>query len=120
MHEACTWLAATVLSYMVIVLVVMVYLGWKQPRCCLPVKTDTMVGCMYYLAESEMLSDFEGMGVLGRKERDRLVSEMGRLYDLGAVKRAGEVVRGEGGRLVVDYFVADSGVERKGRVREVR
>lgn len=120
MHEACTWLAVAVLSYMVIVLAVMGYLGWKQPRCCLPVKTDTLVGCMYYLAESEMLSDFEGMGVLGRKERDRLVSEMGRLYYLGAVKRAGEVVRGEGGRLVVDYFVADSGVERKGRVREAR
>ncbi|VBB81088.1 Putative protein of unknown function [Podospora comata] len=120
MHEACTWLAVAVLSYMVIVLAVMGYLGWKQPQCCLPVKTDTLVGCMYYLAESEMLSDFEGMGVLGRKERDRLVSEMGRLYYLGAVKRAGEVVRGEGGRLVVDYFVADSGVERKGRVREAR
>ncbi|KAK4201709.1 hypothetical protein QBC40DRAFT_323630 [Triangularia verruculosa] len=105
------------IPYMVVVLVVMVYVGWKKPRC-LPVGTDTIVGCMYYLVESEMLSDFEGMGVMGRKERDRLVRDMERLYYLGRGRRVGELGGGDDGmgRVAVDYLVADPGVERKGGV----
>lgn len=73
MHEACTWLAVAVLSYMVFILVASLVWSQKQSRPYMPVKTDTIVGYMYYLVRSGMLKEFEGLATLGRKERDRLV-----------------------------------------------
>ncbi|KAK4183347.1 hypothetical protein QBC35DRAFT_342626, partial [Podospora australis] len=78
MHEACTWLAVAFLSYMVLILVALLSVTRRQPP--MPVKPDTIVGCMYYLVESQMLKDFQGLEATGRKERDRLIAEMGKMY----------------------------------------
>ncbi|KAK4207936.1 hypothetical protein QBC37DRAFT_255872, partial [Rhypophila decipiens] len=53
-HEACTWMAVVVLAYMVLVLAggLMVFCGWSAVN--LPVKVDTMAGCMYYVCDSRM------------------------------------------------------------------
>jgi len=101
-------MAVAVLGYMVIVLVaLLVWTGfgerWGRRRVDMPVRVDTILGCMYYLVESRMVEDLEGVGLLVRRERDRLVSEMGRLYVFG------EVERGDERRMGVDYFA--SGVE---------
>ena len=70
-----------------------------RKRVPLPVKVDTMAGYMYYLCDSWMVKDFEGMLEMGHKERDKLVCEMDRRYFLG------EIVGVSGERRVgVDYY----------------
>lgn len=85
----------------------------------MPIKPDTVIGCMYYLVESKMLKDFEGLGGLGRKERDRLVSDMGRLYTFGGVEGIVEGVSEDSEKKVrvgVDYFVPPGKSQEKRRV----
>ncbi|KAM7198952.1 hypothetical protein V8F33_004689 [Rhypophila sp. PSN 637] len=107
MHEAYMWMAVAVLSYMVIVLVGL--LGWtsfgerwRRRKVHLPVKVDTILGCMHYLVESRMVQVLEGVSMSARKGRDRLVSEMGRLYVLV------EVEKGDGRRMGVDYAAEEA------------
>ncbi|KAK3328759.1 hypothetical protein B0H66DRAFT_1073 [Apodospora peruviana] len=69
-HEACTWMAVAFLAHMFIVLGVSLVLpllqdARKNKRAVmvaeveLPVRTDTIAGCMYYLCESK-----DGQGLL--------------------------------------------------------
>ncbi|KAK4209957.1 hypothetical protein QBC37DRAFT_323066 [Rhypophila decipiens] len=107
MHETCTWMAVAVLSYMVVVLVgLLVWTSfgekWGGRKLDLPVKVDTILGCMYYLVESRMVQDLEGVNMLARTARDRLVSEMGRLYVFV------EVEKGDGRRMGVDYAASEA------------
>lgn len=123
-HETCTWTAVAVLSYMVLVLITSLVIqvfakkwGQRQRLRHMPAKLDTIVGCMYYLVESSMLKEFEGLERMGRKERDRLVCNMGRLYYLfgegGGTNDLGMV--GEGVRVCdrVDYFVLNTSEGRE-------
>ncbi|KAK3395046.1 hypothetical protein B0H63DRAFT_385723, partial [Podospora didyma] len=85
MHEACAWLSIAILSYMVVVLlVVSVFWGVKR-RPFMPVEPTSIAGCMYYVCDSAMLGDLEGLAVMGERERDRLVCEMGRRYVFGGM-----------------------------------
>lgn len=81
----------------------------------LPVRTDTIVGCLYYLYDSRMVGDFEGLSMVkGAAEREGLVVRMGRWYCLKSqmsAENGGNTVRsrdrdGEGvnfERIRVDY-----------------
>ncbi|KAM7215145.1 hypothetical protein V8F06_009463 [Rhypophila decipiens] len=74
-------------------------------------------GCMYYLTGSGMLKDFEGLGLMSARKRDRFVIDMGRRYtmivaDVGASTRVsnGTVMKQEGSsrvsrtlRMRIDY-----------------
>lgn len=74
----------------------------------MPIETDNVMGCMCFLVESKMLKDFEGLGSLGRKEKDRFVSDMRKLYTFGRIESPVRLVSEESdktGRLGVDYFV---------------
>jgi len=62
------------------------------------VRSDTIATHMYYICDSYMVKDFEGLSVMGSKERDRVVSGMGRWYGFGeSMGVSGEV------RVGVDY-----------------
>lgn len=57
---------------------------------------------MYYLVDSEILTDFEGLAGMKRRESDRLVVEMGKLYTLKVRNLAehsgqGPIVSGDSG-----------------------
>ena len=92
-------MAVGVLCYMVIILgASLVWFERKRYRVYMPVKPDTVAGCMYYLAGSRMVGDFEGLVVVDSRGRGRAVREMGR----GRGYVFGEV--GEGGRVGVDYM----------------
>ncbi|KAK3362561.1 hypothetical protein B0T25DRAFT_512750 [Lasiosphaeria hispida] len=82
MHEACTWMAVAVLAYMVLVLAASLMWRWCQRgrRSVLQVKPDTIVGCMAYVCDSEVVDDVQGLALLSGKERERLVGNMGRRY----------------------------------------
>ncbi|KAK0712717.1 hypothetical protein B0T26DRAFT_780294 [Lasiosphaeria miniovina] len=105
MHETCTWLAVGVLGYMVAVLLAAL---WVK-RCArtaggvhMPVRADTLLGCMYYLCESDMVGDFEGLAAVPLWERDALVSKMGKRYVCGYVGVGHARFR----RVKVDYYCA--------------
>ncbi|KAM7213514.1 hypothetical protein V8F06_011127 [Rhypophila decipiens] len=135
MHEACTWLAVAVLGYMVLVLLATflchssstnlftIFSGrWQSNEApskplAMQVKTATILGCMFYLVESEMIKDFRGLAGLKGRERDRIIGQMGRLYTLRmgmySELENGHLVSGKGdgldkgklgGASVVDYY----------------
>ncbi|KAM7208557.1 hypothetical protein V8F20_001238 [Naviculisporaceae sp. PSN 640] len=85
-HEVCTWITVAFLSHMVLVLFISGSHAEKENRVSdveLHVKTDTIAGCLYYLYDSRMVADFEGLSMAkSRAERDRLVIGMGRWYCL--------------------------------------
>lgn len=107
------------LSYMALVLLMSLVqpalrvLMHNHTDLTLPAKVDTIAGCMYYLCESGMLKDFEGLSVVARcKERDRLVGEMNKLYVFGKVRggRGGQTPRADGSgaeRLGIDYYLVE-------------
>ncbi|KAK0712006.1 hypothetical protein B0H67DRAFT_542048 [Lasiosphaeris hirsuta] len=109
MHESCTWMAVGVLSYMVLVLVAA--LTVRSPVVSMPVKPETIAGCMYYLCDSVMVADFEGLATMKGEERDKLVSSMERRYVFGNLKGDLGVKGGDekssdqerNGRIGVDY-----------------
>ncbi|KAM7207771.1 hypothetical protein V8F20_001813 [Naviculisporaceae sp. PSN 640] len=120
MHEACTWTAVGILLIMVCVLLH----GLLGPLLCsgkrgirgidMPVGVDTIVGCMYYLAGSKMVKDFEGLSMMSTRERDRLVCEMRRRYafrrapsnsDTNNRDQRTDLTEGSG-RMRVDYVEA--------------
>lgn len=76
-------MAVAVLAYMVLVLIATIIV--PSPGRQLPVKPETITGCLYYLCNSDVAADFEGLATLGAKERDKLVGEMGRRFVLRGV-----------------------------------
>jgi len=88
-----------ILSYTLLVLASMLVQSKNHNGPRVPVKMDTMAGYMYYLVESKMLSDFEGLELTRRRDRDRLVAEMGRLYIFGEIQN-----NADERRVGVDYF----------------
>lgn len=86
MHEACTWLAVGVLGYMVVVLLAARWVKWCAKTAGgvhMPVRADTLAGCMYYLYKSDMVGDFDGLAAVPQRESDALVNSMGRRYVCG-------------------------------------
>ena len=112
-------MSVIILSYMVLVLLASLSVwdqfarlmstcrGRRRRRllpCYTPVRLDTIAGCVYYLCDSKMLKDFEGTSLMGRNERDKLVSGMERRYVFGDVSGASGVRR-----VGVDYFLDQPG-----------
>lgn len=93
MHETYTWTLVCVLSYMVLVLGVLLlpravplYLLGRfrknaredtgiDGRQLAPTPPTSIAGYMYYVCDSHMLRDFEGLSTASRKARDKAVLE---------------------------------------------
>lgn len=98
------------LIYMAVVLFIsLVWLDGIRKKMYIPVSLDNIAGCMYYLCESRMVKDFnQGMALMGWKERDKLVREMGGVYSYGEMRVA------SGRRVGVDYHPlasAEAGIQ---------
>ena len=78
-HRITTWIAVGVLGIMVLVLLCSFVVRW--PR--LPVDPTTIAGAMYYVTDSYMLNNFQGLSTVGREERDRGVANLGLRYQFG-------------------------------------
>ncbi|KAK3314176.1 hypothetical protein B0H66DRAFT_630620 [Apodospora peruviana] len=104
-HEACSWMAVVVLGYMVLVLLastVVLLLQRKKKLSqsqMMPVRVNTIAGCMYYLCDSAIVKDFEWLSTTGQKERDELVCGMKKRYVFGEIMGAASGVK----RVGVDY-----------------
>lgn len=116
MDESCTWMAVIVLGYMILVLVASTVILWrgkrgsKNTKLVMPVRVNTIAGAMYYLCESGMVKDFEGLSTRGPKERREVICAMEKRYVLGEIAGAASGTR----RVGVDYFGV--GERRGGRV----
>ncbi|CAJ2512122.1 Uu.00g077470.m01.CDS01 [Anthostomella pinea] len=78
-HNICTWTAVGIICIMVLVVLCSFFLKWPH----MPVDPSTVAGAMYYVCDSWMLSHFEGLSTLDKKERDWKVNGMGLRYEFG-------------------------------------
>jgi len=94
MHSVCTWLSVAILTTMALVLITSFFTKWPS----VPAEPSTIAGCIYYVRESEMLRDFEGMSLMSQREREKRLRVKGRKYHLL------EIVGGSGEtRVGIDY-----------------
>lgn len=116
MHEACTWMAVICLSYMLLVLLSVVtstmgvFKPWwratssqeKEPRqkIKMPVRVNTIAGAMYYICDSGMVKDFDGLSMRGEKEIREAVVGMEKRYVFWEMTGASSGEK----RLGVDYY----------------
>ncbi|KAK3938248.1 hypothetical protein QBC46DRAFT_265837 [Diplogelasinospora grovesii] len=80
-HLVCTWLAVAILCVMWLVVVASFFISWPH----MPVDPSTIAGAMYYVCDSWMLYNFEGLGVLDKKERDWKIKEMRLKFEFGDI-----------------------------------
>ncbi|KAF3071243.1 hypothetical protein GL218_00614 [Daldinia childiae] len=89
LHQVCTWSAVGILCVMVLVVIASFFITWPH----MPVDPSTIAGAMYYVCDSWMLSHFEGLSTLKRKDRDWRVNEMGLKYEFGEIRGALDIAR---------------------------
>ncbi|KAI1471943.1 uncharacterized protein F4812DRAFT_456046 [Daldinia caldariorum] len=87
LHQVCTWAAVGILCIMVLVVGASFFITWPH----MPVDPSTIAGAMYYICDSWMLSRFEGLSTLKRKDRDRRVNEMGLRYEFREIRGVARV-----------------------------
>ena len=84
-----TWSAVGVLGIMVLVLLWSFFVRWPH----MPVDPTTIAGAMYYVTDSYMLSNFQGLSTLEREERDNGVANLGLKYEFGRMMGTSEKAR---------------------------
>ncbi|KAK3941797.1 hypothetical protein QBC46DRAFT_381465 [Diplogelasinospora grovesii] len=82
---ACAVLTAICLSLMITVLGISFFIRWPP----MPVDPRSIAGALYYVSQSHMLDDFEGVALLDKKERDQRVREVQKRYYYGVLASAG-------------------------------
>jgi len=75
-HEVCTWLAVSILLYMLLVVLGSFLVKWPN----MPADPSTIAGAMYYICDSGMLDSMEGVSMLGDREQRSLISDRGLRY----------------------------------------
>ncbi|CAI0641780.1 unnamed protein product [Colletotrichum noveboracense] len=80
-HNVCATISLTVLALMLASMVASLFIKWPE----LPVDPRSIAGALYYVAESRMLEDFEGLSKLDSEEREKKVKELGRRYFYGGL-----------------------------------
>ncbi|KAF6788432.1 hypothetical protein CSOJ01_15027 [Colletotrichum sojae] len=80
-HNVCARVSLAILALMLVTVVASLFIKWPE----MPVDPRSIAGAMYYLNESRMLEDFEGLSKLDSGERERKVKELGRRYFYGSI-----------------------------------
>ncbi|KAI9782835.1 MAG: hypothetical protein M1839_004586 [Geoglossum umbratile] len=79
-------LSTGIISFMIVTLI---WVAVRQRQShgleLLPQRPDSIAAVLTYLCGSRMLGDFQGLAVVGEKERDEMVINMGKKYWLGKV-----------------------------------
>ncbi|KAK1673557.1 hypothetical protein BDP55DRAFT_556074 [Colletotrichum godetiae] len=78
-HNACSIISITILVLMIVAVGASLFIKWPG----MPVDPRSIAGAMYYVNESRMLDDFEGLSQLSSFDRNRKVGELGRRYFYG-------------------------------------
>ncbi|KAF4930746.1 hypothetical protein CGCVW01_v000880 [Colletotrichum viniferum] len=80
-HNVCATISLTILALMLASMMASLFIKWPE----LPVDPRSIAGALYYVAESRMLEDFEGISKLDSEEREKKVKELGRRYFYGGL-----------------------------------
>ncbi|KDN71084.1 hypothetical protein CSUB01_10148 [Colletotrichum sublineola] len=91
-HDICVLTSISILALMLVTLVASLFIKWPD----MPVDPRSIAGAMYYINESRMLEDFEGLSTLNSDDREKKVKELGRRYFYGAISGK------DGRRMAVD------------------
>ncbi|KAK2059566.1 hypothetical protein LY76DRAFT_625760 [Colletotrichum caudatum] len=91
-HNICAVTSISILALMLVTLVASLFTKWPD----MPVDPRSIAGAMYYINESRMLEDFEGLSKLNSDDREKRVKELGRRYFYGAISGK------DGRRMAVD------------------
>ncbi|KAK2038063.1 hypothetical protein LZ31DRAFT_609791 [Colletotrichum somersetense] len=91
-HNICAVTSISILALMLVTLVASLFTKWPD----MPVDPRSIAGAMYYINESRMLEDFEGLSKLNSEDREKKVKELGRRYFYGAISGK------DGRRMAVD------------------
>lgn len=78
-HLIAVYVSASILFIMIVVMVWSFFIRWPH----MPVDPSTIAGAMYYVHDSTLLQNFDGLGALPKKERDARVNLMGYKYEYG-------------------------------------
>lgn len=108
-EKICIWISVTVLALMLLVVLASLVVDWPH----MPVDPRTIAGAMFYVCDSRVLGQLEGMAVVSKKERDLEVRHLRSRYGFG-------VVRGVSGGERMGVDVCDSRGEAAEMVREKR
>ncbi|KAM7201126.1 hypothetical protein V8F33_003538 [Rhypophila sp. PSN 637] len=119
MHEMYTWSLVAVLGYMVLVLGILLFPsqmlrrigsrgGGESDKTRPPPPPTSIAGYMYYVCDSVMLRDFEGLSTSSRKVRDKAVMDMAARHHEGHLESRG------GRRYAFGTMTGVSGVRRVG------
>ena len=77
----CSYLSMAVLGVMIIATLAL--LVWRRRSPDLPRAPDTLLGVISYLADSNMLEDFEGLENVEKREMDDRIMGLGKRYGYG-------------------------------------
>ena len=77
----CSYLSMAVLGVMIVTLIIL--LVWRRKSPDLPRAPDTLIAVMSYVADSNMLEDFEGAEDMSKKELDNRINGLGKVYGYG-------------------------------------
>jgi hypothetical protein len=83
-HDVCTYLSLGILSIMILTLAGSFFMRWPA----MPVDPRTVAGALWYVCESRMLDDFDGMALLNARDRERRVKQLGKRYYYGGLLTA--------------------------------
>jgi len=86
-HEVCARITLVIIGLMILTLLGSLFIKWPH----MPVDPRSVAGAMYYISESKMRGDFEGVSRLEGKERDNRVKTMNGRYYYGEVNGRGRV-----------------------------
>jgi hypothetical protein len=93
-HRICAWLSVSILSLMVLVLAGSVFV--KYPY--MPVEPNSILGCMYYICDSNMLEGLEGTSTMSEKQLGQAFATTAERYSFGEMTGVSGVTR-----IGVDY-----------------
>ena len=104
-HQIAARASVVIMILMLLTLVGSFFIKWPH----MPVDPRSIAGAMYYVTESNMVNQFNGMASLNKKERAKKVNELGGRYWFGQiVAKNGEtrtVVDRDDGMLGIDNYV---------------
>ncbi|KXH45929.1 hypothetical protein CSAL01_09157 [Colletotrichum salicis] len=80
-HNICSIISITILVLMMVAVGASLFIKWPE----MPVDPRSIAGAMYYVSESRMPDDFEGLSQLSSFDRKKKVGELGRRYLYGAL-----------------------------------
>ncbi|TDZ49757.1 hypothetical protein CTRI78_v007884 [Colletotrichum trifolii] len=80
-HNVCARISLAILAVMLLTVVASLFIKWPE----MPVDPRSIAGSLYYVNESRMLDDFEGLSRLSSEERATKVRQLGRRYFYGGI-----------------------------------